>query len=117
MDDDPRELLEEDAGEGPGPMARRRRALRWIALVTLVGMIVPGVLSTWAIARSTAEQSCRLVADEVAGARSDARVAFELTSLDRLGWNCYAESNGREVLIAVLGIIPGAARVPAGIPS
>ena len=74
-------------------------------------MVLPGTLSTYALARSTAEQSCRLAVDTVASERTPSRVAFELLSAEAVGWTCYAATPGGEVLIAVLGLIPGEPRL------
>ena len=120
-DDDPRELDDwqpdgwEPDDTGPTPWERRRRVMRIVALVTMIAMVVPGALTSWAIAQSTAERSCRIAVDFYADARTPSRVAFELGgSPDTLGWNCYAVAPTGEVRVAVLGIIPGAPRlVPA----
>jgi len=113
-DDDPIELREwpdDRAEEGVPSWERRRRVMRWVALIALVGMVLPGALSTYALARSTAEQSCRLAVDTVASERTPSRVAFELLSPEAVGWTCYAATPGGEVLIAVLGLIPGEPRL------
>lgn len=120
-DDDPIELREwpddraDDADDGLSPWERRRRVMRWVALIALIGMVVPGALSTYALARSTAEQSCRLAVDAVASPRTPSRVAFEVLSFEAVGWTCYAQTAGGDVLIALLGLIPGEPRlVPQG---
>lgn len=114
-DDDPIELRERpDDDDDRAPLGeRRRRVMRWVALITLVGMLLPGALSTYALARSTAEQSCRLAVDAVASERTPSRVAFELLSPEAIGWTCYAETAGGDVLVALLGLIPGEPRLVA----
>lgn len=113
MDDDPRELSHPDDLDGfdderPSPWERRRRLTRAVSVIALLGLIVPGALATWALARSTAASACRLAVDTQADARTPARVAFELDALETLGWNCYALAPTGEVRVAVLGVIPGA---------
>ena len=114
-DDDPIELREwpDDERDDARPTSweRRARVMRWVALIALVGMVLPGALSTYALARSTAEQACRLAVDTVASERTPSRVAFELLSAEAVGWTCYAATPGGEVLIAVLGLIPGEPRL------
>lgn len=110
-DDDPRELLEYESGDGTPSWERRRRVMRWIALIALVGMLVPTVVGTYVTARSTAERSCRLAVDFYADERTPSRVAFEFLSPDALGWTCYAELSSGDVLVAVLGLIPGQPRL------
>lgn len=108
-DDDPIELrgaVDDDAGLPA--WERRRRVMRWVALIALVGMLLPTAVGTYSIARSTAEQSCRLAVDFYANERTPSRVVFELLPPDALGWNCYAATPRGDVLVAVLGLIPGA---------
>lgn len=110
MDDDPRELIDADGfGAGGTPAwERRRRLVRALSVVALLALVVPGALATWALAQSTAARACRLAVDARADALTPARVAFELDSLETLGWNCYALAPTGEVRVAVLGVIPGA---------
>lgn len=114
-DDDPIELREwpDDDREDTRPPSwqRRARVMRWAALVALIGMLVPTTLSTVAVARTTAEKSCRLAVDFVASDRTPSRVAFEVLSLEAIGWTCYAQTAGGEVLVALLGLIPGEPRL------
>lgn len=111
MDDDPRELLEYEPGDGAPAWERRRRVLRWVALIALVGMLVPTAIGSYVTARNTAEQSCRLAVDFYASERTPSRIAFEFLSPDAMGWTCYAQLGNGEVLVAVLGLIPGTPRL------
>jgi len=116
-DENPRELDDEQPysrgadDETPTPWDRRRRVMRIVALVTMIAMVVPGALTSWAIAQSTAERSCRIAVDFYANERTTSRVAFELGSPDTLGWNCYALAPTGEVRVALLGLIPGPPRL------
>jgi hypothetical protein len=124
-EDNPRELNDWDPDDwGPDdsepdddatpPWERRRRIMRLVALVTMIAMVVPGALTSWAIAQSTAERSCRIAVDFYANDRTPSRVAFELSASESLGWNCYALAPTGEVRVAILGLIPGPPRlVPA----
>ncbi len=112
-DDDPIELrgAVDDDDAGVPAWERRRRVIRWVALIALVGMLLPTAVGTYSIARATAEQSCRLAVDFYADERTGSRVAFELLTLDAVGWNCYAVTSSGDVLVAALGLIPGAPRL------
>lgn len=115
-DENPRELDDWEPYNPPGdettsPWERRRRVMRIVALVTMIAMVVPGALTSWAIAQSTAERSCRIAVDYYANERTPSRVAFELGSPDTLGWNCYAIAPTGEVRVALLGLIPGPPRL------
>jgi len=91
--------------------ARRRVTCAGSALIALVGMLLPTAVGTYSIARSTAEQSCRLAVDFYANERTPTRVDFELLSPDAMGWTCYAVTPRGDVLVAVLGLIPGPPRL------
>lgn len=111
-DDDPIELrgaVDDDAGVPA--WERRRRVMRWVALIALIGMLLPTAVGTYSIARSTAEQSCRIAVTFYANERTPSRAAFELLSAEALGWNCYAATPSGDVLVAVLGLIPGAPKL------
>jgi hypothetical protein len=113
-DDDPLELrddLADGSDDGLSPRERRRRVMRWIALIALIGMLLPTALGTYSIARTTAEKSCRLAVDFYANGRTPSRVAFELLSPEAMGWTCYAATPSGDVLVALLGLIPGAPRL------
>ena len=114
-DEDPRELrddlTDDETDDGAPAWERRRRMLRWIALVALVGMLIPTVAGTYTTARNTAAQSCRLAVDFYANERTPSRVAFEFLSPEASGWTCYAQLGSGDVLVAVLGLIPGAPRL------
>jgi len=114
-DDDPRELRDDlasdEADAGMPAWERRRRVLRWVALIALLGMLLPTGIGTWSMARNTAEQSCRLAVDFYANERTPSRVAFEVLSPDAIGWMCYAQLSSGDVRVAVLGLIPGAPRL------
>ena len=65
-DDDPIELRGEvarDADDGMPAWERRRRVMRWVALIALLGMLLPTAVGTYSVARSSAVQSCRLAVD------------------------------------------------------
>jgi len=120
-DDDPRELRDEltgdDADQGSPAWERRRRVLRWVALIALVGILLPTGVGSWSIARTTAERSCRLAVDFYADERTSARIAFEFLSPEALGWTCYAQLSSGDVLVAVLGLIPGSPRLVSRVNS
>lgn len=111
-DDDPIELrgaVDDDAGVPA--WERRRRVVRWVALIALIGMLLPTAVGTYSMAVTTAERSCRIAVDFYANERTPSRVAFELLSAEAAGWNCYAVTPSGEVLVAVLGLIPGAPKL------
>ena len=117
MNDDPIELREwpddpdRDSSAGLSPWERRRRVLRWVSIVAMLALVIPGALGTWSVARNTAAQACRMAVDFYAAPGVPSRIAFDLTDPRLLGWNCYAQAPNGEVLVAALGLIPGTPRL------
>lgn len=107
-DEIPRELAEYEPGDGPSVSAlSRRRAMRMVAVVSLIALVLPGALVAISTATSTAAAACRLVVGREAPDSIDAQARFELGN-DGPGWYCYAvQYGGEETLLRHLGLIPG----------
>lgn len=83
--------------------------MRVLVIVGIVALILPGIVVTATTASSTADRSCAIALEQAAPGLSDYQPRFELFSPAGVGWNCYAvEGDGDEILIATMGIIPGA---------
>lgn len=102
---------DDDAGR-PTRAERRRRALRVVVVIALVGLIAPIVLSTFGVAQSSAARSCAVLVAGFDGDASGSHVVFELFAPGGPGWLCYAEAGDGERPIANLGLLPGAPRMP-----
>lgn len=111
-DDEP-ELAGYQPHETPLRGARFRWMLRIAVVLGLIGLVLPGILTSVGVANRTALAACR---DYTAYAAPDAvsfAVRFELVSASGVGWNCYAVGfGGTEILLAPLGVIPGGVPVP-----
>jgi len=117
MPDDIEDEEPELAGFEPVDQPLRPRylttAVRVVAVVGLVGLILPGILVTVGTANRTDSETCAayVAFDTPEAVDFDAR--FELLGEAGIGWNCYAEAfGGGNVLIKSLGLIPGGARLP-----
>ena len=84
-------------------------------MVGLVALILPGIIVTVGTANRTATSACGSYAAFYAPDAIATSVRFELIGPDGPGWNCYVQQfDGREILLAPLGFIPGGARIPSG---
>jgi len=104
----------EPVGDKPLRSPHLLTAMRIVVVLGLVGLILPGILISVTTANRTADTSCAVYARYYAPESVGFSARFEVMSAAGMGWNCYALSfGGEEVLVATLGIIPGAPRIPA----
>ena len=97
----------------PLPSQRMLRPMRFLVIIGVIALILPGILVTISTATHTADVSCSrvVVRDAPYAIGSDAR--FELVGPEGPSWYCYAEVRDEpEVLLAALGLIPGAPPPP-----
>ena len=112
-DDEPELAGYEPTADRPLRHERVRTMMRAIVVVSLVALVLPGILSSLAIANRTAQASCAAYTQYYAPMATESITRFEVFGA-ALGWNCYAEQfGGDEVLIANLGLIPGGAKLPS----
>lgn len=104
---------------GYEPIDNRRplRSKRFMATVRIavvlgiVGLIVPGILTTLHVAQTTASRSCAVAVAHYYPFSSDFDARFEFSGAGGFGWQCYAiDRNERETFVVPLGIIPSAPR-------
>jgi len=112
-DDEPELAGYQPTGQRPLRHRRVSQIMRIIVIVALVALVLPGILSSVAIANRTAQLSCDAYIDYYAPTATSSVTRFELFGA-ALGWNCYAHQfGGGEVLVANLGLIPGGVRLPS----
>ena len=111
------ELEPDPFDEAPMPGERRRRVLRIAVLVALAALVMPLVLSSVAVAHSSAERTCAVVVAAYDTDAAGGRVSFDLFAPGGPGWLCYeVRDDGGVRLVANLGIIPTAPRFePIGV--
>lgn len=110
------ELEPELAGYVPNEGApQRRRMLLGMRVVVILGiacLVLPGILTTWSVASSTAQTTCEAwVKYEAPGATGE-RAQFEVLGAGGIGWECYATGGlGGDEHVASLGLIPVSPRL------
>jgi hypothetical protein len=107
-DDEPAELRGyQSSGLRPLRSPTLVRIMRVVIVLGVVGLIVPGLYATLALQARTAAVMCaRSVAGGTFGVEPDAR--FEVAGPVGPSWYCYGRGfDGHEVLVRVLGFIPG----------
>ena len=112
------ELNEYEPGNGkPLRSKHTLRAMRVVVVLAILGLVLPGVVSTLSVASATAQSACETwVAYEVDGA-SGVEVRFEAFGPGGLGWECYSDGAfGGDRHIVSLGLIPGTPELPSGVP-
>lgn len=93
---------------------RRQRAMRILVLVAVAALVIPGVLSTASLARSTAEHTCSVYVARYQPRAVGSAARFDLFGPRGPGWDCYSVSPaGNEVFLVLLGLIPSAPLPPA----
>ena len=114
MSDEHPELNGYEPGDGK-PLRSKHTVtmMRVVVVLALVGLILPGIVTTWSVAASSAQSACAVwVAYSVAG-DSGADARFELFGPGTIGWECYSDGAfGGDRHIVSLGLIPGPPKLP-----
>jgi len=114
MTDEHPELNGYEPGDG-NPLRSKRTVMmmRVVVVLALVGLVLPGIVTTFSVAASSAQSACGVwVAYSVAG-QSGADARFEVFGPGGIGWECYSDGAfGGDEHIASLGLIPGPPRLP-----
>lgn len=111
--DDIPELRDSEPDDRPLRSRRFTTVLRVMVILGVLGLVLPGALSTYRVQEITAQAACEIwVAYEVAGP-SGADARFEVFGPGFIGWECYSVGAfGDDGHIASLGLIPGPPRLP-----
>ena len=114
MTDEHPELNGYEPGDGK-PLRSKRTVMmmRVVVVLALVGLVLPGIATTFSVAAASAQSACGVwVAYSVAG-QSGADARFEVFGPGGIGWECYSDGAfGGDEHIASLGLIPGPPRLP-----
>jgi len=93
---------------------RRQKAMRILVLVAVAALIVPGILSTASLARSTAEHTCAVYVGRYQPRAVGSATHFDLFGPRGPGWDCYSvDTAGTETFLVLLGLIPSAPLPPS----
>ena len=87
---------------------RIRRTIRWVAILSMGLLVVPGLIGTLAQAQRSAAYACELARLTYAPNSLSVEASFRIFPVEAAGWQCLVDvGNGEELLIATLGPIPG----------
>lgn len=87
--------------------ARTTKVIRAVVFLGLVALILPGIITTVAVAAQTATDTCGVYVKRYTPSAFGSSVAFQLFSPGGPGWQCYAlNTEGDQTYVAPLGIIP-----------
>ena len=115
VEDEEPELADSQPHERPLRGPRTRLLLRIAVVLGLLALVLPGILVTLSTANRTAARTCATYAAFYAPEAQESVTRFEFAGGAGLGWTCYAVMfDGREILLASLGLIPGGATLPSG---
>jgi hypothetical protein len=102
----------DDDTDPPLYSKRRQSALRFVVVVAIAALVLPGVIVTWSTQLRTAQYACEIAVAYYAPGASSSRASFDVVPADLVGWNCYAVMfDDQEYFVAHLGVIPGAPRL------
>jgi hypothetical protein len=106
--DEPELANYEPHGDRPLRSPRTVTFMRVIVIMGIVALVLPGILTTYGLAQSTAQAACEAdVAYRVPSALG-ASARFELFGPGGVGWQCYSVGayGGDRKPVAALGLIP-----------
>lgn len=102
----------DDETEPPLYSRRRRQVMRFVVLLAIAALVLPGVIVTWSTQVRTADYACQIAVEYYAPGASGSRASFDLFPSELVGWNCHAVMfDGQEFFVAHLGVVPGAPRL------
>jgi hypothetical protein len=91
---------------------RRRNLMRFVVLLAIGALVLPGIIITWSTQLRTAQYACQIAVNYYAPGATSSRASFDLLPTELLGWNCHAVMfDGQEFFVAHLGVVPGAPRL------
>lgn len=92
--------------------------MRVIVVLGLIGLVLPGIVTTVSVGTATAQRACDFWGSETAPDATSYSARFEVFGPSGLGWECYTVGAfGGERHVASLGLIPDGRRVPVGEPT
>jgi hypothetical protein len=106
--DEPELAGYEPHGERPIRSPRMQRTLRIVVILGIVALVLPGILTTYSLARATAQAACAATVATLSRTATGSRVQFEFFGPGGVGWQCYTVGayGGDRKPVAPLGLIP-----------
>ncbi|MCU1551634.1 MAG: putative rane protein [Glaciihabitans sp.] len=92
--------------------------MRVVVVVGVLALVLPGVVTTFSVAATSAKEACRRWVAYADPASPGSSARFELFGAGGVGWECYTRGSfGGDRHVASLGLIPGPPRLPSRQPS
>ncbi|QWT23802.1 hypothetical protein KPL76_14165 [Subtercola sp. PAMC28395] len=102
------ELAGYEPHERPLRSARKVQLMRAAVIVGIVALVLPGILTTYSLAKATAEAACAASVAYLSPSARGSKAKFELFGPGGIGWQCYTVGayGGDKKPVAPLGLIP-----------
>ena len=102
------ELAGYEPHERPLRSARTLQLMRAAVIVGIVALVLPGILTTYSLAKATAEAACAASVAYLSPSARGSKATFELFGPGGIGWQCYTVGayGGDKKPVAPLGLIP-----------
>jgi hypothetical protein len=89
--------------------------IRIVVIVAIGALVLPGVLTTYSFAESSANASCAIWVDHQEPTQHRAFARFEAFGPGFLGWECYAVTAEGTAHVLSLGMLPGLSEEQAAV--
>lgn len=91
----------------------RTLIFRFIVVVGVLSLILPGIVTSASVATAAANRSCAIWVHYAAPDAAGSEARFELFGPGGIGWECYSVGAfGGDRHVVSLGLIPGEPRLP-----
>ena len=77
-------------------------AMRALVIVAIAALVLPGVITTYTFAASSAQSACAVWVNHEVAQQHSSFAKFEM-----LSWNCYAVTADGTTRMTSLGLLPG----------
>ena len=101
------ELANYEPHERPIRSARTMFAMRVLVFAAIAGLVLPGVITTYSFAASTAQQACAVWVDYQLPQQHTSVAKFQVFGPGVIGWECYAVTADGTQHVTSLGLLPG----------
>jgi len=106
MADEP-ELAGYEPGDGrPLRSPHMLRVMRIVVVLGVLGMVLPGVLTTVSVGTATANATCANLVAYYVGGEGKPVARWQFFGPGVIGWECYSEGFGGEKHVQSMGPIP-----------
>ncbi|CAN5134069.1 hypothetical protein BH11ACT2_BH11ACT2_13580 [soil metagenome] len=102
MEDYHPELANYEPHERPIRSTRTLMVMRFLVIVAIAGLVLPGVITTYTFAQSSAQNACAVWVNHEVAQQHSSFARFE-----GLSWECYSVTADGTTHVTSLGLLPG----------